>query len=159
MAPYKLDMLGDWNLTFGSNVAFAFDTAGHFLPVGSLHTHRVRFISAPPDPTPAPQPPNLPSASVDRYWGQYLPGGASHHPNSEWVGAITAETFYLGRGVMVVQLMDRADKYLAVLSGHQQYYSAEPARVEVVGGWADVGNSIPPQNTSSSRGTFVMVKI
>jgi hypothetical protein len=150
-----LVMTGDWKLTYGHTVGLVTDgtTVGHWVPVTSLHTHVVRFGDG---MTPSTVPSGV---SSTLYKGSYLQGGDAHSPLSEEPEAVWAQTYYLGRGVVVVELIDRADQYIALLTGHHQFYQGDPARVEIVGGWVDVGGVPPPANTNSGRGNFVMVKI
>jgi hypothetical protein len=155
----RLDMAGDWTLTYGHTVGLTTDgPAGHFVPLGSTptSTFKVRFLG-----------PGVPNALGGRqYKGHYLPEPPPHHPHLDVpeTEPLVAETFYAGRGVVVVQLIEHVatpgTQYFGVLSGHHQIYAtADPTRVEIVGGWCNVGTASPQENTNSSRGNFTLVRI
>lgn len=152
----KLDMAGYWKLTYGLELGLGGnDGAGHLAPLQPRPAFEVQFRLYPGEPDPHGGP--------ARYEGNYLPGGPTHLSELNDLGALNAETFYAGRGVMVVQLIERAEsegvQYIAVLSGHHQLYVAsDPTRVEIFGVWCDVGNH-PLGSNSSNRGTFTLVKI
>jgi hypothetical protein len=165
MVPYehndKLDMEGDWTLTYGYNLGLPTDAAGHFVPLGSTpgSTFKVRF---------GPGVPNALGGKLHK--GHYLSEGSPPHnpdldkPEKE---PLVAETFYARRGVVVVQLREHVatdgTQYFGVLSGHHQHYrtglGADPLRDEIVGGWCNVGDAPPEENTNSYRGNFTLVRI
>jgi hypothetical protein len=136
-----LDMAGDWKLVYGYSAGLTTDAtpAAHLLPVGSLRTFNVRFDLVGP------------GAHGTRYKGHYTEGGDLHPASLEEPGALVAETFYANRGVYVVQIIEHVEQYFAVLSGHHHRYPVDdPARVEIVGGWADIGGYVA---------NFTLVKI
>ena len=137
-----LDMAGDWKLTYGYTVGFTTDDtpAAHWIPVKvSSRTFDVHFEF------------EGKSAYGMRYKGYYK--GFENHPLGE-KGALVAETFYANRGVYAVQIIEQAAdtlQYFALLSGkHQLYPNDDPERVEIVGGWADIGGYVA---------NFTLVKI
>lgn len=167
-----LNMEGDWTLTYGYNVGFTDDGAGHFLPVGSVSTTTFKVRFGPGKEIdhgaqfPAAQFPGAQFKGV-QFPGRYLPESPPHHPDLEQPGALMAETLYAGRGVVVVQLIEHVaapgTQYFGVLSGHHQHYrtgiGTDPRRDEIVGGWCNVGTAPPEINTNSSKGTFTLVRI
>jgi len=136
-----LDMAGDWKLTYGYTVGLTTDDtpAAHWIPdKGTSRTFDVHFDL------------QEPSAHGMRYKGHYK--GFENHPLGE-PGALVAETFYANRGVYAVQIIEQAHalQYFALLSGkHQPYPNDDPERVEIVGGWADIGGYVA---------NFTLVKI
>jgi len=147
-----LDMTGDWKLTYGSQIGLTTDNtpAKHLVPLQPGATYVVHFNAG------------VPTANGLHHDGFYKPNNPPHNPGSESVGALKVDTFYADRGVFVVQLLDHVEKYFAVLSGYHQHYPTDPTRVEIVGGWADVGEfqtASGPTVTSSHKGNFTLVKI
>jgi len=124
-----LDMSGDWILTYGY-------TAGMWLVDGH---------NAPNPPTSRTFEVRLdvegPSAHGVMFSGYYK--GFEGHPLGP-PGALSGETFYAGRGVTAVQLVEKGEAMLhfALLSGTHKVYSTEPDRTEIAGGWADIGGYV-----------------
>lgn len=136
-----LDMAGDWKLTYGYAVGLTTDDtpAAHWIPEGSPRTYDVHFDL------------ERAGAHGTRYKGHYKKGAPL--PSLEEPGALVAETFYAKRGVYVVQIIEHVEQeqYFALLSGkHQRYPDVDPERVEIVGGWADIGGYVA---------NFTLVKI
>jgi hypothetical protein len=137
----SLDMAGDWRLTYGYTVGLTTDDtpAQHWIPdKGTSRTFEVHF--------------ELEGSSDHgmKYKGHYK--GFENHPLGQ-PGSLVAETFYANRGVYTVQIIEQADalQYFALLSGkHQRYPTDDPERVEIVGGWADIGGNVA---------NFTLVKI
>lgn len=159
-----LEMAGEWKLTYGLEVGLGRDSTGHFVPLQPRPTFKVHF-----DPG-VDFDPGVPNANGKRYKGNYLPEDPHdplhpqppHHLGLDERGALVAETLYDHRGVIVVRLIEHAEQYFALLSGHHQHYisnPSDPTRVEIVGGWCDVGSAGPDQNTNSNKGNFTLVKI
>jgi len=140
-----LDMSGDWTLTYGYIPGFTVDASRHWAPVGSPRSYRVHFdLIGPGD------------HGGMKFKGYFIGGPPA---------AISGETFYDGRGVHIVQMLvkdyNHPGRYYELLSGaHSLYTIEEPTRVEVKGGWVNVGNSgcgIPGAG-SGYVANFVMVK-
>jgi hypothetical protein len=136
-----LDLSGDWTLTTGFTPGLVTDNtpARHWFPAGATTVYEVHFDLVGP------------TAHGMKYIGYYK--GAAGHPLGQ-PGALVAETFYANRGFYVVQIIEPAPdsfQYFLVRSGkHQRYDTDDPTRVEIVGGWTDIGGNI---------GNFTLVKI
>jgi len=136
-----LDLTGDWILTTGFTPGLITDDtpARHWVPAGSKTVYEVHFDR------------QRPTAHGMKYIGYYKNLDSSNplsHP-----GTLVAETFYAGRGVYVVQILEKTlgFQYFLVRSGkHQIYHTDDPTRVEILGGWTDIGGNI---------GNFTLVKI
>ncbi|MGH9752761.1 MAG: hypothetical protein ACREA2_08245 [Blastocatellia bacterium] len=133
-----LDMVGDWTLTYGYSVGLTTDASGHHAPAGSLRPFRVHFdLIGPGD-----------------HGGVKFKGHFIGAPGRVFYG----ETFYDCRGVQIVRmhLEDSAHpgRYYELLSGKHELYTREPTRVEILGGWVDVGDP----GGRGHIGNFVMVK-
>jgi len=126
-----LDIAGDWKLTYGYGVGF---------PLISPQTQPVHFDVIGPG-----------QHGGVRFKGQYTDG----HP-----GTFVGETFYNGRGVQIVQMMLSSDplRYLEVLCGK---HVKDPAKVWVMGAWANVGHAAggDPKGGSGYLANFEMVKV
>ena len=141
-----LDMQGRWDLTYGyitpGSPGLMLDgtPAGHWIPTQPRRSFEVYFDSG--------------EETQDgvRYLGRYIDEQFVNHSLSE-LGALVAETFYANRGVFTVRIIERSepDQYFALLSGyHQRYPKDDPERIEIVGGWADIGGKVD---------NFTMVKL
>jgi len=136
-----LDLSGDWIMTTGFAPGLITDDtpARHWVPAGAKTVYEIHFDLVGP------------TAHGKKYIGYYK--GAAGHPLGQ-PGALVAETFYANRGFYVVQIIEPtpdAFQYFLVRSGkHQRYDADDPTRVEIVGGWTDIGGNI---------GNFTLVKI
>lgn len=137
-----LDLSGDWTLTTGFTPGLITDDtpARHWVPAGTKTVYEVHFDR------------QRPTAYGMKYLGYYK-NLDPNHPLSR-PGALQAETFYANRGVYVVQIIEPSPtsfQYFLVRSGkHQLYPADDPTRVEVLGGWTDIGGNI---------GNFTLVKL
>ena len=90
------------------------------------------------------------------YGGYSFKGRLIDSPNP---GTFYGDTLYGGRGVQLVQMRFEEDtsdgKYYKLFCGKHQVYKRDPKRVEVLGGWVDVGEL---RAASGNNGSFVMVK-
>jgi len=134
-----LDLSGDWTLTMGFSPGLTVDAtpAHHWIPVAIATVYPVHF--------------DFEEATEHgmKYLGYYV--GCGGHPLGQ-PGALVAETFYDNRGVQVVQILEQAMafNYFCVRSGkHQRYPVDDPTRIEVLGGWVDIGGN---------NGNFSLVK-
>ena len=123
-----LDMTGDWKLTYGYNLAGC-----------CTRTYNVHFDRGVSNPS-----------GGFHHIGRYLPGGDPHSSLLETTpDALTVDTFYGGRGQVVVQIMehvvDSSGGYFSLLSGYHV-----PGKLEIQGVWA---------NINQDRGTFTLVKV
>jgi hypothetical protein len=137
-----LDLSGDWTLTTGFTPGLVTDDtpARHWVPAGATTVYEVHFDR------------QRPTAYGMKYHGYYKNLDPNHPLGRP--GALQAETFYANRGVYVVQIIEPSPtsfQYFLVRSGkHQPYPTDDPTRVEVLGGWTDIGGNI---------GNFTLVKL
>lgn len=145
-----LDMEGDWNLTYGYGFpGLTSDGAGHYIPTGYTVTYGVRLMR-----------------EERTTYGYKFSGAITYapYPVGGLGATIQGETFYDGRGVHVVQMRledgSASGRYFQILAGSHQPYLGE-TRVEIKGGWADVGPAGCGTLTGAYRQTasFVMVKV
>ena len=137
-----LDLTGDWTLTTGFGPGLEIDNtpAHHWVPAGAKTVYEVHIDLVGP------------TAHGKKYIGYYKNIGGTHPLGQP--GALVAETYYANRGVVVVQIIEPSPdsfQYFLLRSGkHQRYPTDDPTRVEVLGGWTDIGGNI---------GNFSLVKI
>jgi hypothetical protein len=129
-ATAPLDMTGDWKLTYGYNLAGC-----------CTRTYNVHF-----DKTTAN------SYNGFHYTGYYKPGGDPHSPLLDDPNRpLTADTFYGGRGQVVVQLVEHVVEsgkgYFGLLSG---YHVPTTTGVQILGVWT---------NIDKYQGTFTLNKV
>jgi len=125
-----LDMTGDWKLTYGYNLAGC-----------CTRTYNVHF-----DPGVSN------GNGGSRYKGYYKSGGDPHSPLLDDPNRpLTADTFYGGRGQVVVQIMehvvDSSGGYFGLLSG---YHVPTTTGVQILGVWT---------NIDKYQGTFTLNKV
>lgn len=134
-----LDMEGNWMLSTGFSPGLIINQNApwNYIPYNLIWTYEVHFDF------------DGPSAHGSRYLGHYV--GFGSHPLGQ-PGAIVAETFYDNRGIQLVQLNEVVPgfNYVLLRNGKHQLYPDEPTRMEVVGGWVDIGGNI---------GNFTLVKL
>ena len=121
-----LDMAGDWNVTFGYGVGLKLIRPREFV----LHYD----IIGPGD-----------HGGV-KFKGHYV------KPSSQ-TAIHDGETYYDGRGVQIVQILEslhQPNRYLALLCGTHKQASAHPGPPQILGCWVDVGGYVA---------NFEMVKI
>ena len=143
----SLDMTGDWTVTFGTSPGLTTDASRHWVP------------SASPT-TPSPLPVHFDLIGPGDHGGMKFKG---YYVDS-FPGAFYGETLYDTRGVQVVQMFfednNHPGRSYRLLSGKHQLYRTEPTRVEVLGGWVDVGLCARGTPDASGHiGNFVMVKL
>jgi hypothetical protein len=135
-------MAGGWIIKFGG-IGRRLDSTAHYVPVEplwpDLQIHL--YITGPGE-----------------FGGQKFEGYYTAFP---WLGTIKGETFYDGWGVQLVQMRyeepDRGSgRYYKLLSGKHERYGHDPTRVEVFGGWVEVGS---PGADAGAAGNFVMTKL
>jgi hypothetical protein len=137
-----LDMEGVWMMTQGAPPGITLDSSNHWAPAGpSLWTYYIRLRRVGPN----------------EHGGQRFVGEWRDYPA---LGTFYGDTFYGGQGVQLVQMRFEENtscgRYYKLLSGKHQLYSSDPTRVEVLGGWVDVGYL---GAASGYNGSFVMVKV
>ncbi len=136
-----LDLSGDWIVTYGYAPGLVYDSSGqHLIPValGPSNPNGVHFDALGPN-----------AHGGTKYKGYFintLPGTVY-----EYRGTFDADTLYDARGFQLVQmlLLYGPDQDVSVWSGMHHPISTEPARVEILGGYA--------YNTGQ-LGNFTMVK-
>jgi hypothetical protein len=146
-----LDIEGVWDLTYGYSGGFTFDpSSGHPTPAGSpVVTYQAKFYRTGPG-----------TSLGYKFRGEIT---FAPSPHGGLGNQLFGEAFYDHRGVYVVQIREEDSnspgRYYGLLSGAHVPYKAEPARVEIRGGWVNVGNSTcGGPGGSPYVANFVMVK-
>jgi hypothetical protein len=117
----KLDMAGEWDLTWRSN----FDQSFTFPPEYSA-THRVRFEDA-----------GKGSHGGRKFKGQFTDSGLAPF-------VFEGETFYDNRGIQVMQMLATVKglQYIQVYAGKHQLDSSNPRKIWILGAAFDVGGEL-----------------